>query len=265
MMIRCIIVEDEPPARKVLVKYINDIPFLELAGEFPNAIEAMEHLSEEEADLMFLDINLPKISGLNFLRSIKDPPEVIITTAYSEYALEGFELDVVDYLLKPISFERFLGAVSKLQKNPNQSPGSDQSNRPEQATNRVDQESHRDETETDSNSNSDATSPTDLPFTFVKSDNTMYRIDFKDIHYIESDEDYVVIITSDDRYKLRQTLKYWDAKLPDEQFVRVHKSFIVNISKIEHISGNRIIMNETSLPIGRSYKQHFLEVIEELM
>jgi len=252
-MIRCIIVEDEPPARKVLVKYINDVPFLELKGQFANAMQAMEYLNDEKADVMFLDINLPKISGLNFLRSIKNPPQVIVTTAYSEYALEGFELDVVDYLLKPISFERFLGAVSKLKTKKGE------------ITEKTTAELLRDDIENAEQAEKDDGVDLPLPFTFVKSDNTMYRIDFKDIHYIESDEDYVIIVTTKEQYNLRQTLKYWDAKLPDEQFVRVHKSFIVNISKIEHISGNRIIIKDTSLPIGRSYKQHFLDIIEKLM
>jgi len=254
-MIHCIIVEDEPPARKVLEKYINDVPFLELNGQFANAMQAMEHLNEEQADVMFLDINLPKISGLNFLRSIKNPPQVIVTTAYSEYALEGFELDVVDYLLKPISFERFLGAVSKLKKHKGETKDAatvDPLKADAGNTEQIDSDEKQDDDPA-------------LPFTFVKSDNTMYRIDFKDIHYIESDEDYVVIVTTEERYNLRQTLKYWNAKLPDEQFVRVHKSFIVNISKIEHISGNRIIIKDTSLPIGRSYKQQFLDIIEGLM
>jgi len=242
-MMKCVIIEDEPPARKVLAKYIDDIPFLKLSGEFANAMEAMEKLNSGDVDILFLDINLPKISGLNFLRSLQNPPKVIITTAYSEYALEGFELDVVDYLLKPISFERFMKAVSKIkqQKSPETGETSQKS------------------------SNEDEENNHDLAFTFVKSDNSMYRIDFDDIRYIESDEDYVDVKTEESKYHLRNTLKYWNNRLPDHKFVRVHKSFIVNISKIEHISGNRIIMKDTNIPIGRSYKKRFFEMVENLM
>jgi len=240
-MIRCIIIEDEPPARKVLAKYINDVPYLELTGQYANAMKAIEDIEEKEVDLMFLDINLPKISGLNFLRSLDDPPRVIITTAYSEYALEGFELNVIDYLLKPISFERFLKAVSKVHK----SITSDKPLLKKEKT--VDEKSDK------------------YSFTFIKSDNTFYKIDFNEILFIESDEDYVWIHTNNEKHHLRYTLKYWDEKLPDELFVRVHKSFIVNLSKIKHISGNKIIMAETSIPVGRSYKKELFERVEDLM
>lgn len=234
MNLKCIIIEDELPAQRVLKKYIADVPYLDLVNTFKSPIEAMETLQSGNIDILFLDINLPKISGLNFLRSLQNPPQVIITTAYPDYAHEGFELNVVDYLLKPFSFDRFLKALSKIQTNTNKS--SIQSSQPS-SNNR---------------------------FVFVKVDKVLHKVDFEDILYIESDKDYVNIVKTDGSLMLLQTLKHWQDLLPDHNFARVHKSFIVNISKIKKIAGNQIEIGDRLLPIGRSFKQDFLDKIETI-
>lgn len=227
MNLKCLVIEDELPAQRVLKKYIGDVPSLELAGMHKSAVEVIETLREEQIDLLFLDINLPKISGLNFLRSLNNPPQVIITTAYPDYAHEGFELDVVDFLLKPFSFERFLKAVSKVTSDPQSESGSP-----------------------------------DQQYVFVKVDNSLQKVDFKSIIYIESDRDYVRVVMEDGRFRQLQTLKYWDSLLKNEHFARVHKSFIVNIAKVQKIVGNRIEMPGEIIPIGRHYKEDFMERID---
>jgi DNA-binding LytR/AlgR family response regulator len=228
--------EDEKPAQGVLKKYIAELPYLELIAVHSNPLSAMEVLQSEHVDLIFLDINLPKISGLNFLKSLKDPPEIIITTAYSEYALEGFELNVTDYLLKPFSFERFLKAVSTLSSN----------------SKKVSNQ-HRVEKTVENNG-----------FTFEKVNNTIYKIVYNQIRYIESDRDYVRLFMDNEKYSFRQSLKYWEEMLPVQQFSRVHKSYILNVKKITQITGNRIIAGNDVIPIGRNYKEAFMEKINKL-
>ncbi len=235
--IKCLILEDEKPAQGVLENYISQLSYLELVATHSNPLSAMEVLQEESVDLIFLDINLPKISGLNFLKSLKNPPEVIITTAYSEYALEGFELNVKDYLLKPFSFERFLRAISTLTSN-SKNVGSEQED--------------------------ENYSPGNTGFTFEKSDNVIYKIVYDQIRYIESDRDYVRLFIEDGKFLFRQSLKYWEEILPEVKFSRVHKSYILNIEKITQISGNRIIVDDDVIPIGRSYKEAFMNKIKSL-
>ncbi|MDR8389676.1 LytTR family DNA-binding domain-containing protein [Aliifodinibius sp. S!AR15-10] len=234
--IKCLILEDEKPAQGVLKKYIGDVPYLELAAVHANPLDAMEMLQSKSVDLIFLDINLPKISGLNFLKSLNDPPEVIITTAYSEYALEGFELNVADYLLKPISFERFLKAVSSLK------TGGQQVEEPEEIT----------------QENAGTKS-----FTFEKADNVIYKIDYQEIRYIESDRDYVRLFMDERKLMFRQSLKYWEEILPEHNFARVHKSYILNIAQITRIVGNRVYLGDDVIPIGRSYKDDFIAKIKD--
>jgi len=235
MNLKSIIIEDELPAQRVLKKYISDVPYLDLAGTFKSPVKAMETLQSDGIDILFLDINLPKISGLNFLRSLRNPPQVIITTAYPDYAHEGFELNVVDYLLKPFSFDRFLKALSKIQTSPASTSGQP----PKQET-------------------------TGNRFVFVKVDKVLHKVSYDEILYIESDKDYVNIVKTNGSLMLLQTLKYWQKLLPKNDFARVHKSFIVNISKIKKIVGNRIELDNRRLPIGRSYKQDFLKKIETI-
>ncbi|MDZ7772280.1 MAG: LytTR family DNA-binding domain-containing protein [Balneolaceae bacterium] len=249
--IRCLILEDEKPAQGVLKKYIDEVPYLELAAVHSNPLAAMETLQEDGIDLIFLDINLPKISGLNFLKSLADPPEVIVTTAYPDYALEGFELNVADYLLKPISFERFLKAVSSLQGSGSVRPAGT-----EPAGTEEESES--------GGAAPDAGGHRTHRYTFEKADNTIYKIVYDRIRYIESDRDYVKVHLVDGEYMFRQSLKYWLEILPEADFAQVHKSYIVNISRIRRISGNRIIMEDGNLPIGRNYKEDFLDKINNV-
>ena len=236
MNLKCLIIEDELPAQRVLKNYIADVPYLELCGTYTSAMEALESIQSQDIDLLFLDINLPKISGLNFLRSLNNPPKVIITTAYTDYAHEGFELDVVDYLLKPFSFERFIQSLSKLK------------------------------TETKKTTPNEAGSGREYEhrYAFVKVDKTLHRVDFDDIMYIESDKDYVKIVRDGENLILLQTLKHWQNMLPDKNFSRVHKSYIVNIARIDKIVGNQIKIGDAVIPIGRYYKQDFMDKIEPI-
>lgn len=237
MNLKCLIIEDELPAQRVLKNYIEDVPYLDLAGTFKSAVDALETIQNGDIDLLFLDINLPKISGLNFLRSLNDPPKVIVTTAYPDYAHEGFELDVVDYLLKPFSFERFIQALSKL----------------------------KSEKQEDKSMAGPPSRNYQHQYAFVKVDKTLHRVDFNDILYIESDKDYVKIFRSEaENLMLLQTLKYWLEMLPSENFAQVHKSYIVNIAKIDKIAGNQIMIGDATIPIGRHFKQNFLEKIEPI-
>ena len=236
MNLKCLIIEDELPAQRVLKNYISDVPYLELCGTFKSAMDALATVQSQDIDLLFLDINLPKISGLNFLRSLKNPPKVIITTAYPDYAHEGFELDVVDYLLKPFSFERFIQALSKLK--------AETGNRESESAGPGWDYQHR--------------------YAFVKVDKALHRVDFNNIKYIESDKDYVNIVRDGENLMLLQTLKHWQNMLPDQSFARVHKSYIVNIARIDKIVGNQIKIEDAVIPIGRYYKQDFMGKIEPI-
>lgn len=241
MKLKCLIVDDEPLAQRVVEKYIADIPNLEVAGKCNNAMEAMNALYKSNIDLMFLDVNMPKISGLDFLKTLKKPPHVIITTAYRDYAVEGFELDVVDYLKKPFSFGRFMAAVSKVQsKIQNEQAVSLQGFVLENNVRQQIEES----------------------FIFVKVEKISYKVNIKEILYVESIGDYLKIFTVKKVYLTYQTLKKLETILPSRHFPRVHKSYIVAVSKINNIEGNRISINDIFVPIGRIYKKDFMELIQ---
>ncbi len=239
MKIKCLIVDDETLAQKVIEKYVADISSIEIVGKAKNAMQAMDILNEKEVDLIFLDINMPKMSGLSFLRTLKNPPMIIITTAYREYAYEGFELDVIDYLNKPFSFERFLKAINKVQEKMKSSNSK---------SNYVLDESSRQQI--------------DESFIFVKSEKTTYKVNLKDILFFESVGDYVKIYTQDKVIMTYQTLKKLESMLSATHFPRVHKSYIVSISKINSFEGNQININDQNIPIGRNYKQGFNDLIE---
>lgn len=227
---RCIIVEDQPPAQRILKKFIEDVPILELVGIFSDGIQAMEFLKTDPVDLMFLDIHLPKINGLDFLKSIPEPPQVILTTAFSEYALEGYDLNVVDYLLKPFSFQRFLQAVNKV--GPKQENGL---------------------------SGNDNTPITEI---YVKSSHEHIKVLVKDIYTISSDSDYTEIHLKNKKILSNEPLRHWLDILGGNQFYQVHKSHIINTQKIDRISGNQVIMTDGSkIPLGRAYKDNFLKNI----
>lgn len=215
--LRCLIIDDEPSAQQILRQYIGDAPGLTLADCCSDALEAMEFLKEHEVDLLFLDINMPKLSGISFLKSLKEPPAVILTTAYEEYALEGYELNVVDYLLKPFSFERFLKSVAKIE------------NRQRQNT-------------------------LSQSFLTVKADKKSYRVSFNDILLIESAGDYVTLHCRDRKLITYATMKNLEDTLPTNQFYRVHKSYIISVHHIEYLEGNSIKIGGKLVPIGTTYR-----------
>ncbi|MEO9965247.1 MAG: LytTR family DNA-binding domain-containing protein [Reichenbachiella sp.] len=226
MKLKCIIVDDEPLAIEVIESYVDRIESLELVGKFRNAVKAFDFIQSAEAvDLIFLDIQMPKLTGIEFLKTLQHPPKVIFTTAYREYALEGFELEVMDYLLKPISFDRFMKAVSKVI---SQTIGS--------------------EAEVSANKDGD-------DFIFFKCDKKNIKVSLKEILYIESIKDYVKIKTNDKEVVTHQKISVLETKLPVANFIRVHRSFIVNIPKIESYSASEVELNDESIPIGRNYKQ----------
>ena len=228
----CIIIEDQPPAQRILKKYIEDVGTLQLKATFTDAIQAMDYLKSEAVDLIFLDIHLPKISGIDLLKTMPHLPPVILTTAFPDYALESYEFDVVDYLLKPFSFQRFVKAVAKV---------------PLKNTRGQQQElieSH----------------PSSRQELFIKSGYEHIRIAVDDIIYIKSDADYSEIFTLRKKHLSAESLKNWLEILDNPQFVRVHKSFIVNTSRIVKVMGNQIYMNnEAIVPIGRAFKDNFTE------
>lgn len=228
----CIIIEDQPPAQRILKKYIEDLGSLELKGTFSDPILAMSFLNTNDIDLVFLDIHLPRLTGLEFLKSLNKKPYIILTTAYSEYALESYELDVVDYLLKPFSFLRFVKAVGKVPVAGFSLPKEYVSNRPEQQ-----RKEH-----------------------FVKLGYDHIRIPFQDIIYLRADGDYCDIILPEKKYLSSEPMRKWLDLLDEQQFVRIHKSFIVNISQVEKVSGNMItLLDGEKLPIGRAFKEAFAE------
>ncbi|MDX1956119.1 MAG: LytTR family DNA-binding domain-containing protein [Chitinophagaceae bacterium] len=231
-VLRCLIIDDEPLARKGLREYVSEHDFLELVGEFDNPLKAMEVLHSGHIDLLFLDIQMPKLSGLDLLRTLKDPPMTILTTAYSEYAVEGFELEVVDYLVKPIGSERFVKAVWRA----------------------------RDLFELKQSNKAVNTSGQD--HFFIKSDNKLVRILFDDLLYAEALQNYVTLHTVSKKYITYLTFRSVEDYLPADRFIRVHKSYIVSASRIDSIEGNDIRIGEHYIPISRNLKE---EVMDKLL
>jgi DNA-binding LytR/AlgR family response regulator len=226
--IRCLIIDDELPAREILKKYIDGVESLELAGTCSNAIEALSFLQTSIVDLLFLDIQMPHLLGTQFLRTLKDPPKVIFTTAYRKFAVEGFELDAVDYLLKPISFERFLKAVNKVLQTNFHSNGNH------------------------STEKSPLAHPN--PFLYFRVNRKMVKVLLNDILFIEGMKDYIKIITSDRTIITKHLLSTLNEMLPKDDFIRIHRSFIAAINKIESYNSDSIEIGKKQLPIGRLYK-----------
>ena len=228
----CIIIEDQPPAQRILKKYIADIGTMHLSATFSNAIQAMEFLKSESVDLIFLDIHLPKISGIDFLKTMPHSPQVILTTAFPDYALESYEFNVVDYLLKPFSFQRFVKAVAKVTlKNQMASP-----------------------------SDTKVPDPGNRKELFIKSGYEHIKVTIDDIIYLKSDTDYTEIFLPGKKILSAEPLRYWEENLQTDQFIRVHKSYMVYTAKIEKIAGNQIYLPEDfTIPIGRAYKDQFLK------
>jgi DNA-binding LytR/AlgR family response regulator len=244
--LNCIIVDDEPLALSVLSAHIASISALHIIQQCSNAMEAFEALHKNKIDLLFLDINMPIVSGLSFLRSLKDPPAVIITTAYTEYAMDGYELDVVDYLLKPISLDRLQKAVNKvlLKNNIVESVQLDTTNSIPLIV------------------NSNITN--DKNYFFVKASGKLIKINFADIKYIEGMKDYLKIYTVGQTIVTHQTMKAMEELLPNNLFMRVHKSYIIALNAIKSIEGNNIVldMDRTEIPLGSSYKDAVMQVIQ---
>lgn len=226
----CIIVEDQPPAQRILKTFIEDVKSLELIGTFGEPTAVLDFLKSNSVDLIFLDIHLPKISGIDLLKIIPDSPHVILTTAFPDYALESYELNVVDYLLKPFSFQRFVQAVAKVPFNKNTSDPIVEGEPAEALKNEV----------------------------FIKTGYDYTKIVLSDIEYIKSDADYTEIVIGGKKKISSEPLRHWQELLDQNSFVRIHKSYIVNTSKIQKVSGNRVYLeNEEILPIGRAYKDDF--------
>ncbi|MEM6524209.1 MAG: LytTR family DNA-binding domain-containing protein [Bacteroidota bacterium] len=236
MKIKCLIVDDEPLAVEIIESYLDRLDDMEVIGKCNNALRAFEILQKEEVNLLFLDIQMPKLTGIDFLKTLKNPPKVILTTAYREYALEGYELDVLDYLLKPISFERFFKAVSKVYTKEDAGDSLGLASRP----------------------------GGEEPYIYLKADKRMVKVLLNDIRYIESLKDYVRLKTSGRDVITHQTISYFEEKLPEDQFIRIHRSFIVPIKKIESFSASAIEVPGKELPIGRMYKNQVLAVLNEL-
>ncbi len=223
----CIIIEDQPPAQRILKKYIEDLGTLTLKAVFSDAIQGIDFLKKEEIDLIFLDIHLPRISGIDFLKMLSHRPHIILTTAFPDYALESYELDVVDYLLKPFSFQRFVKAVGKVP----------QSRQTEEVP--LSQEKKE---------------------IFIKSGYEHIRVIIADILYIKSDADYTELYLEGKKHLSAEPLRYWLENLDADQFVQVHKSYIINTSQIEKIAGNRVFFaGGKKIPMGRAYKDSFIK------
>lgn len=221
-MTRCLIIDDEPLARQLMESHIRQVKSLQVVGACETAIEAFELLHREQVDLLFLDIQMPGITGLNFLKSLKNPPKVIFTTAYIEYAVEAFELEAVDYLLKPITFERFIKAIQKISAQKEIPPVS-QSQPPDEAI-------------------------------FIKVQKRLLRIAYPDIFYIEGFGDYIKVVTANAVHTSYSSLNKIGELLPEQQFLRIHKSFIINVRHIQFIEGNLVRILDKELPIGVTYK-----------
>jgi two-component system LytT family response regulator len=233
--ISCLIVEDEPLARNLLTEYVRKVSYLNLVKACSGPLEAMDVLRTTSVDLLFLDVQMPEITGISFLKSLQKKPLVILTTAYSEYALEGYELDITDYLLKPITFERFLKAVDKA--NQRLSTGIPvQSDKP--------------------------ASETPSPFIFVKDGTKLVKIRWDDILYVEGLKDYVTIHTRTQKVISLQRLKVLEEQLPTDKFIRVHNSFIVALDAIDSVHKDKIQIGNASVPVGDTYKKAFREFIE---
>ena len=231
MKLKCIIIDDEPIARKVLEEFIEDIDFLELIGKAENPVKASALLGDEEVDLVFLDINMPKLNGIDFIKSSKNLPAIIMTTAYPEYAAEGFALDVLDYLVKPISFERFLKACNKAK---NYQRLSNQSIQLPQKTS---------------------------DHFFIKCDNSIEKVFYHDLLYIEGLLNYVILHTASGKMIVYMTIKSMLEQLPQDIFIKVHKSYIVNLNKINGIEGNAVKIGNTKITISQNLKEEVLNKI----
>ena len=231
----CIIVDDEPMGRDVVRRYIQQVPSLKLVSEFGNAIDASIYLQDQSVDMIFLDIKMPQLSGTEFVRSLRNVPKIIFTTAHKEFAHEGFELDVIDYLLKPIRFDRFLRAVNKA----------------------FPQKLREIEVVTSMSTTENKPPPS---FIYLRVDRKMIKVLLDDIYYIESDKDYVKVFTGKEFIITRQTIASVEAMLSESQFIRVHRSYIVSLKKLKSFTAETVEIGNKELPIGKLYRNNFLKL-----
>lgn len=229
----CLVVDDEPAARNIIERYIQQLPMLKLIGECGNAIQAMNILQNQQVDLLFLDINMPQLSGTDLLRVLKNPPKTILTTAHEEYALQGYELDVVDYLLKPIQFNRFLKAVQKVAQ---MQPGSVNEVQP-------------------------SLTPTQEPFIYFRADRKMVKVLLSNILYVESMKDYIKVVTTTGNIITKVSISSLEELLPENSFIRTHRSFIVSLQKIKSFTPELIEIDKAEVPIGKLYRNSVLKVL----
>jgi two-component system LytT family response regulator len=232
--IRCLVVDDEPPAREIIRRFIDEVPTLAFAGECANALQALMVLQQQPVDLLFLDIRMPQLNGNDFLKTLKHPPKVIFTTAYPDYALEGYELDVVDYLLKPVPFDRFLKAVNKAF--------------PSGATKR-DADGHAEEKKSEA-------------FVYFRADRKMVKVMLADICYIESMKDYIKVVTTGGTIITKQSISSVEEMLPESSFARVHRSYIVSLDKIKTFTSELIGIGTTEIPVGKLYRNGVMKVLQ---
>lgn len=230
MDVKCLIIDDEPPARELIKTYLNRLEGFEVCDVFSNGIEAFNYIQKNQIDLLFVDIQMPLMNGIELIKSVPHGPKIIVTSAYREYAAEGFDLSILDYLVKPIVFERFLKSISKY----------NNSIVKEVVTRSSYEESYM----------------------FFRVDREMVKIYLKDIDYVESIQDYIKIITTNKTYITYVRIGYMDKKLPDTHFVRIHKSFIIPLEYIESYTHNSVMVKGKHLPVGRVYKQNFLSSLE---
>ena len=240
----CIIVEDEPMARSLLENYIQKVPYLNLIQSFSDPLKALEFLRDNSVDILFSDIQMPEITGITLLKILQKKPLIILTTAYSEYAIEGYELDVLDYLLKPITFERFLKSVEKASArlNANNSANIDKNVLDNDSVNSI--------------------AESIQPYIFVKDGTKLVKIKLSEIMYIEGLKDYVSIYTPTQKVVSLQTLKALELQLPEKQFIRIHNSYIVSLEWIEIIQREKVLIGKVYLPISDTYRKAFKDFIE---
>jgi DNA-binding LytR/AlgR family response regulator len=232
---RCLLVDDEPPALDVLRTYIQSTPMLQIVGECHHALAAFELLQKRQVDLIFLDINMPRLLGTEFLKTLTHPPRVVFTTGFREYAYDGFELGAIDYLLKPYSFERFLKAVHKVLE--------------------LDQKAAESQRET--------TTQATEKFLYVRADRKMVKVMIHEILYVESLKDYVRIFTSNHQIITKQTITSLEDMLPDDEFMRIHRSFIVPLKRIDSYSQHTVFINKAELPVGPLYRNELMKRLQQ--
>lgn len=243
MQYRCLIVDDERPALKLLTAYLDKIPYLELVAACENGLAAMEVLQREPIDILFLDIQMPDFTGLDLLRSLQRKPQVILTTAYRDYAVEGFALSATDYLVKPFSLDRFMQGVNK-------------------AIAQI-KLTQREVSGSTAPLAEEAQTVVEDHF-FVRTNYKMEKVVFTDINYVESMREYVAIHTHEKRYVVHQTMTNMEKELPDSMFMRIHRSYIVNTIQVKGVNGNQVIIADQQLPIGASYRQAFFDSLRTL-